>query len=133
MYDQFLIFYKKRKKHIKFDTNKNANKIALKKLTSAQKCIKENNYDSFFEEIEKALWGYFSDKFKVSVAKLSKDTISTYFNTYHISKENKNKFIKLLDTCELARYTPTKDKSQKMDEVLHEAKNIIVQVEIEIK
>ncbi|MBT3570769.1 MAG: protein BatD, partial [Flavobacteriales bacterium] len=59
--------------------NKKANKIALKRLKYAQNCINNNNFDSFFEEIEKSLWVYFADKFKVIIADLSKETVSTHF------------------------------------------------------
>ena len=43
-----------------------SNKIAIKRLKNAQKCIKNNNFSAFFEEIEKSLWGYFADKFNIS-------------------------------------------------------------------
>ena len=40
--------------------NTKAGKIAQKRLKIAQKCIKMHNYDLFYEEIEKSLWGYFA-------------------------------------------------------------------------
>ena len=43
-------------------------KIAIKRLKNAQKCIENNNFSAFFEEIEKSLWGYFADKFNISSA-----------------------------------------------------------------
>ena len=56
--------------------NKKANKIALKRLKNAKTCIQKNDFDLFFGEIEKSLWGYFADKFKVNIADLSKETVS---------------------------------------------------------
>jgi hypothetical protein len=126
-------FYFKRLKTKVFDKHKNANKIALKKLSKAKICINENNYDKFFEEIEKSLWGYFSDKFKVSIADLSKENIDIFFSKYSINEKIKDEFIGILDTCELSRYTPVIDESQKMDEILEQAKNTIIKLEIETK
>ena len=113
--------------------NKKANKIALKRLKTAQTCINSNNFDGFFEEIEKSLWGYFADKFKVAIADLSKETVSTYFKSSAIESTIENKFIALLDECEFARYAPASNKNAQMDAVLEKAKNIIIEVETALK
>ena len=109
--------------------NKKANSIALKRLKTAQSCIKNNDFDSFFEEIEKSLWGYFSDKFKVSVSNLSKKSINTYFSKFNIKEETRASFISLLDECEFARYAPSKNKNFQMEQLLNKAKKVIVEVE----
>ena len=113
--------------------NKKANKIALKRLKSAQKCIKNNDFDAFFEEIEKSLWGYFADKFKVNSANLSKETISDYFDSAAINKKIEEKFINLLNESEFARYAPEKNKNAQMDILLEKAKAIIIEVESALK
>ena len=113
--------------------NKKANKIALKRLKNAQKCINSADFDIFFEEIEKAIWGYFSDKFKVDIANLSKEAVSTYFNSSAIEEDIEGKFIALLDECEFARYAPDNNKNAKMDAVLEKAKNIIIEVETALR
>ena len=113
--------------------NKQANKIALKRLSAAQKCIKENNFERFFEEIEKSLWGYFADKFQISIADLSKETINIYFKEFTIQKTTKETFIALLDECEFARYTPSDNRNTQMEVTLNKAKKIIIEVETELK
>ena len=45
---------------------KRATKIAITRLKNAQKCINNNELDKFYEEIEKALIGYFSEKFIIN-------------------------------------------------------------------
>ena len=110
-----------------------ANKIALKRLKKAKKCIISNDFDGFFEEIEKSLWGYFADKFKIQIAKLSKETISIYFNSSAINNNIKGQFIALLDECEFARYAPASNKNAQMDRFLKKAKNIIIEVETALK
>jgi len=110
-----------------------ANKIAQKRLKNAQKKIMTSNYDGFFEEIEKSLWGYFASKFKVNSAQLSKETVSQYFDSSEINKNIENKFIELLNECEFARYSPTKNKNAKMDTILEKAKKIIIEVETALK
>ena len=113
--------------------NKKANKIAIKRLKTAQTCINSNNFDGFFEEIEKSIWGYFADKFKVAIADLSKETVSTNFKSSAIESTIEDKFIALLDECEFSRYAPASNKNAQMDAVLEKAKNIIIDVETALK
>ena len=113
--------------------NKKANKIALKRLKYAQNCINNNDFDSFFEEIEKSLWGYFADKFKVSIADLSKETVSTHFYSNAIDINTKKQFIDLLDECEFARYAPASNKNAQMGDILNKAKHIIIEVETALR
>lgn len=112
---------------------KKANKIALKRLKTAQICINNNDFDGFFEEIEKSIWGYFADKFKVAIADLSKETIYIHFEKGNISKEIESKFVSLLDECEFARYAPASNKNAQMETILSKATTIIIEVEKALK
>ena len=108
-------------------------KIAIKRLKNASFFLKNDNFDQFFEEIEKSLWGYFADKFEVNSSELSKETIDLYFSKRHIETETKNNFVSLLNICEFARYSPSKDRNQQMEKTLENAKEIIIEVESDMK
>lgn len=108
-------------------------KIAIRRLKNAQMCIHNNNFDMFFEEIEKALWGYFADKFNVSQSELSKETIEYYFKRNNIEIDLQNNFIELLNKCEFARYAPDNNKNKQMQNTLNSAKEIIIEVESNLK
>jgi len=108
-------------------------KIAIRRLKNAQLCINNNNFDMFFEEIEKALWGYFADKFNVSHSQLSKETIEYYFKRNNIEIDLQNNFIELLNKCEFARYAPDNNKNKQMQNTLNSAKEIIIEVESNLK
>ena len=113
--------------------NRIAKNIAQKRLKNAKRCIDNSDFDSFFEEIEKSLWGYFADKFQVNAANLSKETIADYFSKSEIKKDIESQFISLLNECEFARYAPANNKSTKMDTILKKAQIIIIQVETALK
>ena len=108
-------------------------KIAIKRLKNASFLLKNDNFDQFFEEIEKSLWGYFADKFEVNSSELSKETIDLYFNKRNIKTETKNNFVSLLNICEFDRYSPSKDKNLQMERTLEDAKQIIIEVESDMK
>ena len=113
--------------------NTKAVKIAKKRLKIAKKCIEMQNYDLFYEEIEKSLWGYFADKFKISSADLSKEKIRKYFDNSDITIETQSAFINLLSECEFARYSPDKNNNLQIDTILEKAKQIIIDVEKALK
>ncbi len=127
----YLVYFSlsKRRENKKETRRKKSNKIAIKRLKNASFCLKNGNFDQFFEEIEKSLWGYFADKFEVNSSKLSKETINLYFNKRNIKAKTKNNFVSLLNICEFARYSPSKDKNQQMERTLENAQKIIIEVE----
>ena len=131
----YLVYFSlsKRRENKKEIRRKKSNKIAIKRLKNASFCLKNGNFDQFFEEIEKSLWGYFADKFEVNSSELSKETIDLYFNKRNVKTETKNNFISLLNICEFARYSPSKDRNQQMEKTLENAKEIIIEVESDMK
>ena len=115
------------------EKRRKATKIAIKRLKTANKCILNNNFEEFFEEIEKSLWGYFGQKFNVESSKLSKENITIYFSANNIEKELEKEFIDLIQHCEFARYAPSSNKNMEMKQTLERAKEIIIKVETNIK
>ena len=63
----------------------------------------------------------------------TKESVEEYFNKNNISLEAKEKFISLINECEIARYAPSSNKNQKMTNILEEAEKIILNVEANLK
>lgn len=87
--------------------NRRANKISRKRLKKANKFLRENKKEAFYDEILMALWGYVSDKLNIPRAELSRDNILETFAERQINKDLSDKFIKVLDDCEFAKYSPS--------------------------
>ncbi|MDE6049197.1 MAG: BatD family protein, partial [Paramuribaculum sp.] len=85
-----------------------ANKIAKKRLREAEKFAKEGNEEKFYEEMLKALWGYISDKLTIPASKLSRQNVSEQLSNAGVNESVISPLIDVLDTCEMARYTPQK-------------------------
>ncbi len=49
------------------------------------------------------------------------------------NRKTKNKFISLLNICEFARYSPSRDRNEQMERTLENAKEIIIEVESDMK
>lgn len=83
-----------------------ANKVARRRLRSAQKFLDEKSYDKFYDELLKALWGYLGDKLSLPASRLSRDSIASVLGERGVSQELIDNLITVIDECEMARYTP---------------------------
>lgn len=111
---------------------KKANKMAIRRLKSAEKYLKEHNKEKFYDEILRALWGYFSDKLSIPVANLSKSNIEAELSKYGIADSLIGKFMEILNTSEFARYAPGESDAA-MENVYNDTINAIGEMETQLK
>ncbi|MBQ5856109.1 MAG: protein BatD [Bacteroidales bacterium] len=126
-----LIIYKKVNKLNKNKAlvkNKQATKIAKKRLKNAHNYLITNNQTSFYEEFSQALWGYISDKLNISRSQLSMDSVKEFMLSKDVSEDIVNEFVDLLNNCEFARFAPG-DPSKKMDELYQKGIELITKAE----
>lgn len=112
---------------------KKSHKIARKRLKNAKNHLENNEKEAFFEEIEKSFWEYFSHKFKVDAALLSKDNIHKHFEENKVREVTTDKFIQIINACEFCRFAPSALEANKMSEVYQKATEVIVEIEEELK
>lgn len=86
--------------------NRQATKMARKRLSAAGGYLQNNLYTAFYEELHRALLGFISDKCNIDSADMSKERISESLQAGGVSAELSDSFISLLDACEFARYAP---------------------------
>ena len=111
---------------------KKASSVATKRLKVARKLMKENRKNEFYDEMMRALYGYFGDKLSIPVAQLSKDNIESELRRRNVPEEPVKQVIGLLDDCEFARYAPGDD-TGRMDRLYYQAAGVIGQIEGTIK
>lgn len=108
--------------------NKQATKVAKKRLTNAYNFLKINNQNSFYEELSQALWGYISDKLNIVRSQLSMETVKEMMLSKNVSEDIVNEFIELLNNCEFARFAPG-DPNKKMDDLYQKGIELITKSE----
>lgn len=107
--------------------------FAQKRLKNAKKHLENNQKELFFEEIEKSLWNYFSNKFNVNIADLSKETINDFFTNNGVTETVKNNFTSIIEKCEYCRFAPSALENEDMKEVYEKATSVIIEVEQDLK
>ena len=126
-----LVIFKRRvqlNKNQVLKRNKQATKIAKKRLNNAYNFLKTNNQNSFYEELSQALWGYISDKLNIVRSQLSMETVKEMMLNKNVSEDIVNEFIELLNNCEFARFAPG-DPNKKMEDLYQKGIEIITKSE----
>lgn len=108
--------------------NKQATKVAKKRLNNAYNFLKANNQNSFYEEFSQALWGYISDKLNIARSQLSMESVKEIMLDKNVGEDIVNEFIELLNNCEFARFAPG-DSSKKMDDLYNKGIELITKAE----
>ena len=83
---------------------RNADKLAKRYLGEAKKALGEK--EAFYVALERALHNYLKAKLNIETSDLSKDKISILLADKQVEKEVISDFKNILESCELARYTP---------------------------
>ena len=112
--------------------NKNATKVAKKRLTKAHHFLKAHKEAHFYNETGEALWGYVSDKFNIPLSELSTDTVSDKLTSKGVKAEVVHEFVDTLNNCEFARFAPG-DKDSMMEKVYHQGIGVISKIEDQLK
>ena len=85
---------------------KKANKVVQKRLRLAKKLLDENKRDAFFEEIERAVWTYLSDRLSIPTAELNKANIEQILKGKGVEDNMIGQVTDVLATAAFARYAP---------------------------
>lgn len=109
-----------------------AAKMAKKQLVIAEKQMRANNKELFFNEILNALHKYIGNKFGLSIVDLSKDKISEMLLSRHVTEETTMRVIDTLNTCEYAKYAPSAVTGD-LKKVYDDTVELISQIEEQIK
>ena len=127
----FIIFRKQIKENADITRvrYKKANKVAQRRLKTAEQLLKANEKEAFFEEIARAAWTYLSDRLSIPTAQLNKENIAQILANKGVSDSLIREVLHMLSTAEFARYAPTSDHA--MQDLYNETTTIINQLENE--
>lgn len=109
-----------------------ARKIAQKRLSASKMFLLGKDYIKFSEEINRAIWGFLSDKFSIQTAKLTRDNIGDVLKSKNASDDLISEVIAFLDKCEFARYAPGQV-DENSQTLYDEAESIISELEEKLK
>ncbi|MFN5355596.1 MAG: BatD family protein [Bacteroidota bacterium] len=83
---------------------RNAGHAAKRRLSSSRKLLEKGQDNAVYEEIQRALWGYLSDRFSIEPSRLSKETVRETLSNKGIAFNATERILSTIDNCDLARY-----------------------------
>jgi len=105
--------------------SRKADKLAKKYLSEAKKQL--GNKEQFYIALERALHNYLKAKLHVETTDISKEKISELLFNLSVDKNAIDEFIKVLDDCDYARYTPTSNVM--MQQEYKKARTVIAKID----
>ncbi len=124
--------YYKRNADVRLIRNRKASKMAKSRMRIADKARKANDMEKFFEETEKAIWGYLSDKLTIELSSLSRDSVSELLVEAGVSEDLQSEMIRIIGDCEFSRYAPSSEKSD-MQKLYNDAVSLLHNLEQNIR
>ncbi len=107
--------------------NKDAQHIATNRLVIVQEMLKDNNNNGFYNETNKALWLFLSDKLGIPLSKLNKNTVWEQLATQGINSETIHDIQSISMLCETNLYGG--GEATNKEEIFATTKQIIVTLE----
>lgn len=111
-----MIFRKKkaeRRADIQGNKIRKADKLAKKYLGEARKSLGQK--EAFYIALERALHNYLKAKLRIETSDFSKDRIKELLLKRQVDESVIDEFVTILDSCELARYTPFSEVTMQHD------------------
>ena len=106
---------KKRERDLDVVGNKRrkADRLAKKFLSEAKKQLGKK--EEFYIALEKALHNYLKAKLQVETSEISRERIEALLTDKAVEQDQVQDFIKVLESCDFARYTPISDVEMKQE------------------
>ena len=131
-----LFFVRRRNEDLAADVigakRRRATKLAKKRLATADKHLAKGDKQAFYDEVSRAMWGYLGDKLTIDHSQLSKDNVEEKLLAKNVKAETIAKLKALINTCELALYSPV-GAGDEMRQNYNAAIDLIADLEDEIK
>jgi len=130
-----LLFFRRRhlemNRDINMVKNRQAGKVAKKRLALAEKYMGQNNKDQFYNEVYLALNDYLSYKLGIPVSDLSNEIINTNLKARNVDKEVVDKLNDSIRQCEFAKYASSAA-SDDLSQVYKQAADVITKLDNEL-
>lgn len=111
----FMRVSQRRNADVRLVRNRQASKAARTRLRKAEKYLKSEEDDQFYEEVGKAIWGYLGDKLGVETSQLNRELIAARLEERGLEEDLMQEYNRILEESEFSRFAPSAQKSRMQD------------------
>lgn len=105
-----------------------AGKVVRKRLSGAGKFLQAKQFEEFYAEMLRAMQTYMGDKFMIPASQLNRENIIKSLREHSASDKTVDDVIRIIDECEMARYTPDLT-YENADKIFESARDCINNIE----
>ncbi|NWF88573.1 MAG: protein BatD [Ignavibacteriaceae bacterium] len=106
-----------------------AQKMAKSRLKIAKNLMTTNNYEAFYAEISKALFGYLEDKLHIPKSEFSLEYALEQLTKKNIKPSILDDLKSVAEKCEYARFAPPKIGQEGLNQIYDASANVIIEIE----
>jgi hypothetical protein len=110
---------------------KKAQKVAIKRLASAEQFLKANDSRNFYDEISRTLLGYICDKLSIPLSELTKDNVNQRLQDLKVKDQHITDFMSIIKITERALFAGMNN-SGDMQATYEKSVKIISEIEEEL-
>ncbi|MFQ5603044.1 MAG: BatD family protein [bacterium] len=115
--------------NVAYARSRRANQMALKRLKTANKKMREGKPGEFYSEVSKALMGFIGDKINVPAAGLITEQVDALLRKRGIEDQIVSRFLDCLNTCDFKRFAPTDSDNGEMKTFFNKAKKALIDLD----
>ncbi len=108
-----------------------AQKVATKRLETANEFLKANKSRDFYDEISRALLGYVCDKLSIPLSELTKDNVRQKLQSLQVQEQHITDYMAIIKITEMALFAGM-DNSASMQETYQKSVKVISEIETEL-
>jgi len=111
--------------------SRRAQKVATKRLATANEFLQANKSRAFYDEISRALLGYVCDKLSIPLSELTKDNVRQKLQTLKVQEQHITDYMSIIKITEMALFAGM-DNSASMQETYQKSVKVISEIEAEL-
>lgn len=106
-----------------------ARKVARKRLTAAERFLKDGRSEEFYAEISRALLQYVGDKLNLSATGLTHENMHARMSEAGVGEAVCARVLGVLEHCDAARFSPGSFTEDRMREVVRDVETVVTDLE----
>lgn len=111
--------------------SRRAQKVAEKRLATANEFLKANKSRDFYDEVSRALLGYVCDKLSIPLSELTKDNVRQKLQSLQVQEQHITDYMAIIKITEMALFAGM-DNSASMQETYQKSVKVISEIEAEL-
>ena len=96
-----------------------------KRFQEASNFLAQKNEKEFYSALARAIFGYVGDRFNIQAMGLTKEQLKEESTQKGLPEELLNRLLKIIDTCDAARFSPALVANVDTLQLLNETKDVL--------